>query len=166
MSENKKSKFELAAEEVGRLVTEKNKFYGNSFEQTGEFLKILYPNGIPVEAYTDALCLVRMFDKMKRIATHKNAYGESSYKDLAGYSILGYVKDSEELSCNNNIDIGPQTLITDDKCNKEDEAIAISQQFFSEEQIGKWKNGEAVLPLKTSINEEKEAEQAVNMDHD
>ena len=36
------SKFEQIAEEIGELVTEKNKSYGNSFGDSELFLKILY----------------------------------------------------------------------------------------------------------------------------
>lgn len=39
------------------------------------------------------LCLVRILDKMFRIATDKDALGESPYRDIAGYGILGAVKD-------------------------------------------------------------------------
>ena len=37
-------RFEIIAEQVGKVVTEKNKAYGNSFEESQQFLKILYPN--------------------------------------------------------------------------------------------------------------------------
>lgn len=82
--------------EIGALVDAKNKAYGNSFAVSGEFLKLLYPNGIAPEQYTDALLLVRMFDKMMRIANKKDAFGESPYGDLAGYSILGIHKDQQD----------------------------------------------------------------------
>lgn len=78
---------------IGALVDEKNAAYGNSFVACGDFLKILYPNGIAPEQYTDALLLVRMFDKFMRIANKKDAFAESPYEDLAGYSILGISKD-------------------------------------------------------------------------
>ena len=94
-SETKKEKshFESLAEEIGTLVTEKNKAYGNSFLDAEKFLTILFPNGIPKESYSDMLCIVRIFDKLKRIATSKNAYNESPYRDLAGYALLGLYKD-------------------------------------------------------------------------
>lgn len=91
-----KSDFEKIAEEIGKLVTEKNKAYGNSFAEAEQFLKILFPNGIPVESYSDMLCIVRIFDKLKRIATNKDAFGESPYRDMAGYSILGCYKDEQK----------------------------------------------------------------------
>lgn len=87
------NKYEELGKQIGALVGEKNVAYGDSFGQVGSFLQILYPNGIPVESYTDALCIVRIFDKLKRIATHKDAFGESPYRDIAGYALLGTIKD-------------------------------------------------------------------------
>lgn len=81
---------------VGSLVDEKNKAYGNSFANASKFLQILYPNGIPIEAYTDVLCIVRIFDKLMRIANNKDYNGESPYGDLAGYALLGLQKDKDE----------------------------------------------------------------------
>lgn len=86
-------KYKELAEQIGNLVEEKNAAYGNSFDQAGEFLRLLYPNGIPPEAYGDMLCVVRIFDKLKRIATNKDAFGESPWGDVAGYGLLGLHKD-------------------------------------------------------------------------
>lgn len=83
-----KTFIEIAAE-VGALVTDKNQAYGSSFAKTGAFLRLLYPNGISPAAYDDALLLVRIFDKQMRIATAKDAFGESPYRDIAGYGLLG-----------------------------------------------------------------------------
>lgn len=91
-------KYQDLATKIGALVDEKNTAYGNSFGEVGEFLRILYPNGIPPEAYTDALCIVRIFDKLKRIATNKDAFGESPYQDIVGYALLGTQKDNEARS--------------------------------------------------------------------
>jgi len=79
--------------EIGELVEEKNKAYGSSFDKCGTFLKLLYPDGVEPEQYTDMLCIVRMFDKLIRIATNKDAFGESPYRDLVGYGLLGVRKD-------------------------------------------------------------------------
>jgi hypothetical protein len=86
-------KYKELAEQIGNLVEEKNAAYGNSFDQAGEFIRLLYPNGIPPEAYGDMLCVVRIFDKLKRIATNKDAFGESPYGDIIGYGLLGLHKD-------------------------------------------------------------------------
>lgn len=87
------SQFDRIAKEIGALVTEKNAAYGNSFAKTDVFLNILFPDGIRPAQYGDALALVRIFDKMMRIATNKDALGESPYRDIAGYGILGAAND-------------------------------------------------------------------------
>lgn len=87
--------YEQLGTSIGKLVDEKNVAYGDAFGKSGEFLKLLYPNGINTEQYEDMLALVRIFDKQMRIATRKGAFGESPYSDLAGYSLLGLAKDRE-----------------------------------------------------------------------
>ena len=87
---NQEISFESLGNEIGRLVGKKNKAYGNAFSDCGEFLKFMYPDGIKPDQYQDALALVRVFDKMKRIATDQDAFGESPWRDIAGYGILGY----------------------------------------------------------------------------
>jgi hypothetical protein len=91
--EPKISRFEQLADEIGKLVAEKNEAYGDAFAKAGEFLKLLYPKGLRADQYSDALALCRIFDKMMRIATRKSAFGESPYRDIAGYGLLGIVKD-------------------------------------------------------------------------
>lgn len=81
--------FKDLGEKIGALVDEKNKAYGDSFAKAGDFLKLLYPNGISVERYGSMLCLVRIFDKQMRIATDKDAFGESPFGDITGYGLLG-----------------------------------------------------------------------------
>lgn len=87
------SKYQEKAKEVALLVEKKQEAYGDSFGKSGEVLKILYPNGIKVEQYQDMLTVVRILDKMFRIATDKDAFGESPYKDILGYSLLAVAKE-------------------------------------------------------------------------
>lgn len=82
-------KYEQLGISIGKLVDEKQIAYGNSYGKAGEFLKLLYPDGIKVEQYQDMLGLVRIFDKQMRIATNKDALGENPFKDIAGYGLLG-----------------------------------------------------------------------------
>lgn len=81
-------KYELIGKSIGSLVDEKNQAYGDSFNKSGEFLKILYPDGIQPEQYGDMLGIVRVFDKLMRIATNKGAFNENPWTDICGYSIL------------------------------------------------------------------------------
>lgn len=80
-------------EELGRLVRDKNIAYGSSFETCVEHMKILYPDGISPDQYTDALLVVRVLDKLNRISNKKGAFGESPWADVAGYGICGAKKD-------------------------------------------------------------------------
>jgi len=82
--------------EIGELVERKNRAYGNSFQEAGAIIRILYPNGIRPDQYDDMLAIIRILDKFFRIATHKDALGENPWQDIAGYAILKAVQDGEE----------------------------------------------------------------------
>lgn len=93
-----KSFAELASS-VANLVTTKEKAYGSAFDKAGDFLKVLYPEGVKPEQYKDMLCTVRMFDKLMRIATSYEGTEEKkidAYSDLMGYSLLGLRSSLEE----------------------------------------------------------------------
>lgn len=83
------------ADTIGNLVEEKNKMYGSSYEKSSHILKILFPDGVKPEQYTDLLAITRILDKLFRIATKKDAFGENPWQDIAGYAILGVKKDLE-----------------------------------------------------------------------
>lgn len=87
--------YEELGQKIGKVVDEKQAAYGDSFGKSGEVLKILYPKGISPEQYNDALCIVRIIDKLFRIATDKDALGESPYRDIAGYGLLGAAKNDK-----------------------------------------------------------------------
>ena len=74
---------------IGELVEKKQAAYGDSFGKAGRMLRELYPCGIAPEQYDDVLCITRIIDKLFRIATDKDAFGESPYSDIAGYALLG-----------------------------------------------------------------------------
>jgi hypothetical protein len=81
--------YEEAGAAIGRLVDEKQKAYGDAFGKSGQVMRILYPNGIRPDRYDDALAVVRIIDKLFRIATDRDALGESPFQDIAGYGLLG-----------------------------------------------------------------------------
>jgi hypothetical protein len=81
---------------IGKICQTKNKAYGDSFAKTGEILTKLYPNGVGPSQYGDMLAIVRILDKLFRIATRKDAFGESPFSDIAGYGILGVLNDQNE----------------------------------------------------------------------
>jgi hypothetical protein len=93
---DKKNAFVKFGEEIGNLVAEKNEAYGDSFGKIGNVMRELYPNGINIEQMDDALTVVRVIDKLFRIATKKDAFGESPWKDICGYGLLGWRRDEEK----------------------------------------------------------------------
>ena len=81
-------KYRTTGERIGQLVDEKNMAYGDSFHKSAIVMLALFPNGIPTEKYTDALAIVRIVDKLFRLANKKDAFGEDPMEDIAGYAIV------------------------------------------------------------------------------
>ena len=79
-------------ERIGNTVEEKQKCYGDSFGKSGQVMRSLYPDGIPLEKLNDALTVVRVVDKLFRIATDRDALGESPWDDICGYSLLASMR--------------------------------------------------------------------------
>lgn len=80
--------YEEIGRTIGALVDDKNKAYGNSFHHAGEVLRIMYPEGVRPDQYQVMLYTVRVIDKLFRVATQPEAFGENPAQDIAGYSIL------------------------------------------------------------------------------
>lgn len=76
------------AADIVAVVERKQAAYGDSFGKAGHVLAELYPNGIPLDKLDDALVVVRVVDKLFRIATDRDALGESPWGDIAGYALL------------------------------------------------------------------------------
>lgn len=81
--------FRVIAAAIGETVVTKNAAYGDAFAKAGAFLKLVFPEKILPAQYEDMLGIVRVFDKLMRIATEKNALNEDPWKDIAGYGVLG-----------------------------------------------------------------------------
>ena len=88
--------YEEIGKEIGKLVTEKQIAYGDSFGNSHRILQVLFPNGITPDRYHDALTLTRIIDKIFRIANRKDAFSESPYRDICGYAILAIKRDEEK----------------------------------------------------------------------
>ena len=82
--------------EIGALVATKQQCYGDSFGKAGALIAILYPEGIPLSKLDDALTIVRVVDKLFRIATSRDALGESPWRDIAGYALLSVARVESE----------------------------------------------------------------------
>jgi len=76
--------------EIGELVDHKSASYSNgqadSCQVAGDMLYLLFPDGVEPEQYGDMLLLVRIIDKMIRVA-NGNEGDESAWKDIAGYAL-------------------------------------------------------------------------------
>ena len=86
--------YENTAKAIGNLVAEKQLQYGNSFGNAGKVLKVLYPNGISVDQMEDALVVVRIVDKLFRIA-NGNQGSEDAFQDITGYGLLSVVRNQK-----------------------------------------------------------------------
>ena len=71
------------------VVEEKNREYGSAFQKVSEILNILFPNGIPTNKYHDVAILIRVLDKIYRIASanDKNVK-KDAWLDITGYGLL------------------------------------------------------------------------------
>lgn len=84
--------------DLAELIIRKQMAYGDSFGRSQEIIRVLYPHGIRPDQYLDALALIRVIDKLFRIANQKTAFGEDPWKDIAGYGLLSvvHVKNARE----------------------------------------------------------------------
>lgn len=82
--------------EIALVVDRSNHAYGNSTEKSAALMAILWPDGVLPERMHDARCMISILDKLSRIVTDKDAFGESPWRDVAGYALLAYRHDLEE----------------------------------------------------------------------
>ena len=87
--------YEDTAKAIGNLVAEKQLQYGDSFGNAGKVLKVLYPNGISIDQMEDALVVVRIVDKLFRVANN-NMGEEDAFQDITGYGLLAVVRNKRK----------------------------------------------------------------------
>jgi hypothetical protein len=80
--------YEEIGQRIGRLVADKQKAYGNSYGNSGKILEILFPNGIRRDQYQEVLAIVRVVDKLFRLANDPTFGNESPWQDVMGYGLL------------------------------------------------------------------------------
>jgi len=90
------NRFKAVADEICRIVTEKNKKYGDSFNISGDVLRLFYPDGIQPSQYDDVLAIARVIDKLVRIATDNLEDEENPWTDITGYGLLSMEKNARE----------------------------------------------------------------------
>lgn len=88
--------YEKIGKQIGKLVSEKQIAYGDSFSQSAKVIEVLYPNGISKEQTKDFLTVIRVIDKLFRIANQKDYADESPWGDICGYSILSLWRDLQD----------------------------------------------------------------------
>lgn len=81
--------YEELAVSIGRMTDEKSRQYGDSAQRAEAIMKVLYPNGVPVNAFKNALLVIRICDKLCRIATAAEGDNEDAWRDIAGYGLIG-----------------------------------------------------------------------------
>ena len=84
-----KNNFAEIGDKVGKLVSDKQLAYGDSFGRSGECLRQMFPEGIVPSQYDDLLTIARILDKLFRIANNPTAFNENPYQDIVGYGLLG-----------------------------------------------------------------------------
>jgi hypothetical protein len=83
-------KLRAVGEDVARVVVEKNRAYGDAINKVADVMHTLFPDGITPDKYMDMLLIVRVLDKLSRIADgDPEAFDETPWRDIAGYGICG-----------------------------------------------------------------------------
>lgn len=85
----------VLAAQVGELVTAKQKVYGDAFSVAPKILALLYPNGVQPKDYDTLLAVVRILDKLKRVATQHESDTEDHWGDICGYALLMLAREEQ-----------------------------------------------------------------------
>lgn len=88
--------YEALGRQIGQLVDEKNRAYGDAFGKTAQILAIIFPDGVSVEQYRYVGLIVRVLDKLCRVANDTGAFEENPFADLAGYGLLAMNQWNEQ----------------------------------------------------------------------
>lgn len=73
---------------TGELVAEKNQAHGDSVRRSAKIMQTLYPDGISFAQIPSALLVVRILDKLSRIANDPTFGGEDPAQDITGYGLI------------------------------------------------------------------------------
>lgn len=85
-------KFRRISNDLARLVERKQRQYGDSATRSEEILRVLYPSGVRPKDYPGLLLLVRVLDKLSRVA--EGCQGdENPWRDIAGYAMLALARE-------------------------------------------------------------------------
>jgi predicted transcriptional regulator len=86
----KESLQETVNSAVATFVTKK-KEYGNTDEIVVSAMKALYPSGVPLERYYEAIFTLKILEKLSRLSSTSLSEERlrDAYKDVVGYGLLG-----------------------------------------------------------------------------
>lgn len=95
MYEEVKREYEKLGGELIELLKLKREAYGDNLKSTGRFLSLLYPDGVPSSALPELGTMIRVVDKLFRIANRHKAEeegkgwedNENPWWDIAGYGL-------------------------------------------------------------------------------
>lgn len=70
---------------------QKKKEYGNTDEIVVSAMKALYPAGVPLERYYEAIFTLKILEKLSRLSSTSLSEERlrDAYKDVVGYGLLG-----------------------------------------------------------------------------
>lgn len=84
----RQNEYESAGQALGLLIDEKRRQYGGgALERAAAVMTLLYPDGIQPEHYCDAMSLMRVVEKLCRVAGG-NQGDEDAWIDIAGHGLV------------------------------------------------------------------------------
>ena len=99
--------------EYGDFLIGKDKKYGDAYSKMAACMKIMFPEGLPVDRMDDAAYMYQIFQKLGRIATDSKEEDEDPWKDIAGTAFHAQAKRN----INRRIKMG-RTLVKDSTWKK------------------------------------------------
>ena len=97
------SRYRHVTDSLADLIETKQRAYGDSVGRSSQILRLLYARpdggGIDLQALPDLLLVVRVLDKLSRLATaggQPDPASESPWRDIAGYAILALARSEDD----------------------------------------------------------------------
>ena len=83
-------RFEEIGRSRGKLLDSKQKQYGSeAIPAVEEMMKILFPQGIPLEKIGESVLISRILEKLCRITFGDGSGDEDAFADIQGYGMIG-----------------------------------------------------------------------------
>jgi hypothetical protein len=86
-------RFKEKALEVAEMLERKSEEYDAPYDSDNEFLKIMYPDGVPPNQYSNMVLCLRLYDTLKKLTKT----GDTKYIEyIAGYGILAMCEEGSD----------------------------------------------------------------------